>query len=136
MVRQIRVASGAGSVKAEGPNNDHDHNWSVSYEVFVPRQTDVTMHTHNGGIHVEDVRGQVEFDTTNGGVHLARLAGDVSGRTTNGGVTVELAGDHWDGKGLDVTTTNGGVKVRMPANYSAHVETSTVNGGTHVERKM
>jgi DUF4097 and DUF4098 domain-containing protein YvlB len=27
-----------------------------------------------------------------------------------------------------VTTTNGGVNLMMPENYSAHIETSTVNG--------
>jgi hypothetical protein len=133
MVSQIRYASGAGQIKAEGPTGDHDHNWSVTYEIFVPHQTDLTGHTHNGGVRIQDVKGHIEFTAVNGGAHLARLAGDVSGHTTNGGLNIELAGDRWDGKGMDVNTTNGGVKLMMPANYSAHVETSTVNGGLQVD---
>ncbi|MBV8816855.1 MAG: hypothetical protein JO022_00790, partial [Acidobacteriaceae bacterium] len=46
MVGQIRVASGAASMKAEGPANDHDHNWSVTYEIFVPHQTDIDAKAH------------------------------------------------------------------------------------------
>jgi DUF4097 and DUF4098 domain-containing protein YvlB len=65
----------------------------------------------------------------NGGIHLNRVSGNVSGKTTNGGVHVQLAGDRWNGQGLDVKTTNGGVHLNVPANYSAHLEASTVNGG-------
>ena len=42
---------------------------------------------------------------------------------------VKLAGKTWSGSGLDVTTTNGGVNIIMPSDYSANVETGTVNGG-------
>jgi len=133
MVGQIRFASGSGHLVAEGPNGDENHNWSVSYEIFVPHQTDFNATSSNGGIHVQDVKGTITFNTTNGGVHLARLGGHVTGRTENGGVHVELAGDRWDGTGLDVETTNGGVHMNIPSAYSAHVETSTVNGGVQVE---
>jgi DUF4097 and DUF4098 domain-containing protein YvlB len=34
---------------------------------------------------------------------------------------------------MDVTTTNGGVKMDVPSNYSAHFETATVNGGVKVD---
>src|SRR5579863_129667 len=102
MVPNIRFASGAGHLKAEGPSGDDNHNWSVSYEIFVPHQTSFDANTNNGGVHVQDVSGTITFRTTNGGVHLARLAGSVKGQTTNGGVHVELMGDHWEGTGMDV----------------------------------
>ncbi len=51
------------------------------------------------------------------------------GRTTNGGVAVELTGDAWQGDGLDVRTTNGGVQLAVPEDYSAHLEAGTTNGG-------
>ena len=133
MVSQIRVSNGGGHIEASGPAGDNDHNWSVSYEIFAPRNSDISAKTHNGGIDIDDVRGQIRFDAMNGGVRLRRLAGDVSGHTMNGGLTIELAGDHWDGRGLDVETTNGGVKLGVPATYSARVETSTVNGGIRTD---
>jgi DUF4097 and DUF4098 domain-containing protein YvlB len=133
MVSAIRFASGAGEIRAEGPSMDRNHNWSVSYEIFAPRQSDLNLKTHNGGVHLADLRGNIEFDALNGGVTLQRLAGDVHGHTTNGGLHVELAGNRWDGQGMNVDTTNGGVKMDIPSSYSAHIETSTVNGGVDVE---
>ncbi len=133
MVSSIRFASGAGQIKAEGPTMDDHHNWSVSYEIFAPRQSDLQMKTFNGGIHLADLRGNINFEALNGGVTLLRLAGEVHGQTTNGGLHVALAGDRWDGSGLDVATTNGGVTLDIPSSYSAHIETSTVNGGMNVD---
>lgn len=128
---QIRVNAAAGRISAEGPANDSDHNWSVSYEVFVPHDVNLDLTTHNGGVHLSDVRGNIQFSAVNGGVHLTRIAGNVHGQTTNGGVHIELAGSRWEGQGLDVSTTNGGVHLQVPENYSARIEGSTVNGGLH-----
>ena len=55
------------------------------------------------------------------------------GRTTNGGVEAELTGDTWEGTGLDLETTNGGVRLRIPEDYSARLETGTVNGGIDID---
>jgi len=72
-------------------------------------------------------------DRLDGGVVLKRVGGAVKGSTTNGGLVVELSGDRWDGETLDVSTTNGGVIMSVPENYSAHVQTGTVNGSVNVE---
>jgi hypothetical protein len=133
LVPQIRTDSGGGNIEATGPGTDGHHQWSVSYEIFAPRQSDIQAKAHNGGIKIADLRGNIEFATVNGGITLARLAGQVHGQTTNGGLTVELAGDRWDGSGMDVATTNGGVKLDVPSNYSAHFQTATVNGGLKVD---
>jgi hypothetical protein len=125
---QIHVDFSAGELKASGPQNADQSGWSVSYEVFVPRNADLSLKAHNGGISIADVRGNIQFDTQNGGVNLKNLAGDVEGKTTNGGVNVTLAGNRWDGTKLDARTTNGGVNISMPAGYNAHFETATVNG--------
>jgi DUF4097 and DUF4098 domain-containing protein YvlB len=42
---------------------------------------------------------------------------------------VELAGDSWSGAGMDVETTNGGITLLIPEDYSAEIETRTTNGG-------
>lgn len=125
-VAGIRVNTG-GTIKAE--SSGEDNNWSVSYDIRVPRNIDVSLTAHNGGISISSVSGKLEFGTTNGGVFLSDVSGDVKGRTTNGGVFVRLNGSTWTGNGLDVATTNGGVNLEMPETYAAHVETETVNGG-------
>jgi DUF4097 and DUF4098 domain-containing protein YvlB len=125
---QIHVNWSAGQVNASGPEMTHGQNWAVSYEVFVPRNADLSLKTHNGGISIADIRGNIQFDALNGGVNLKNLAGDVEGTTKNGGLNITLAGNRWDGAKLDARTTNGGVNLSMPSSYNAHFETATVNG--------
>lgn len=129
---EIRLETSGGRIHATGPSMDR-HGWSVSYEIFVPQKTDLALRTHNGGITVADVRGHTGFEAQNGGVSLRRLAGYVEGHTTNGGLHLELAEDHWDGDRCDVSTTNGGVTIRVPSNYSARLETGTTNGGVKID---
>jgi hypothetical protein len=131
MASQVSINSSGGQVRAAGPESTNNSGWSVSYEIFVPQNTDLTLKTHNGGITISDVRGQIRFDGTNGGVHLKRVAGDVSGATVNGGIQVELTGTLWDGRQLEVSTRNGGVTVAMPSYYSAHIQAETQSGGVH-----
>jgi len=130
---QISIETGGGRIQAEGPSTSGDSGWAVSFEVFVPHSSNLNLKTHNGGVSIADVRGQIEFEALNGGVSLKRLAGNVKGNTVNGGLSIELNGDRWDGEGLNVRTTNGGVSMAIPDNYSARLETSTVNGGMKVD---
>jgi hypothetical protein len=124
--KNVRIET-APVVRAEGVEGQS--NTSVSYQILVPRNTNLKLTAHNGGIAISNVEGSMEFTTTNGGVSLSEVAGDVRGKTTNGGVSVKLAGNRWQGRGLDVETTNGGVNLVMPQNYAARLETRTVNGG-------
>jgi len=132
LAKQIRIET-AGTIKAEGPEQRHDYYWSVSFEIYVPRRSDLSLEAHNGGIAISEVQGKIDFECMNGGVSLKRVGGNVHGGTTNGGVMVELAGDRWDGETLDVHTTNGGVTLQVPENYSAHLEAGTVNGNVSVD---
>jgi hypothetical protein len=115
-----------GGIRAEGPD---ESNYSVSFQILVPRSSDLALKAHNGGISINAVAGNIQFETVNGGVNLADLSGEVKGRTTNGGLNVALAGKSWEGNGMDVQTSNGGVRLQMPENYAANFEAGTVNGG-------
>lgn len=126
-VKGIKVNTG-GTVKAESAE---DENWGVSYQILVPRNIDLNLTAHNGGISIKGVEGNLDFRTLNGGLHLSEIAGNVKGRTTNGGVHVKLSTGSWKGSGLDLETTNGGVHVSVPQNFAARFETGTVNGGFH-----
>lgn len=133
LAKQVRIETGGLRISAAGPEQQRDSHWSVSFEILVPSRSSLSLEAHNGGISISDVNGKIEFNCTNGGVVLRRVGGSVHGATTNGGLVVELAGDRWDGEELDVKTTNGGVVMNVPENYSAHLETSTVNGNVSVD---
>ncbi|HEX4947106.1 MAG TPA: DUF4097 family beta strand repeat-containing protein [Blastocatellia bacterium] len=132
LVNEVRVLTGGANIYADGPETRDQRWWAVSYEVFVPRQSDVSLKAQNGGISIDGVRGALEFDTTNGGVSLRDVNGKVKGRTTNGGLSVKLSGNRWEGEGMDVETRNGGVQLLIPENYSARLESGTVNGGINL----
>jgi DUF4097 and DUF4098 domain-containing protein YvlB len=133
LAKQIRIETSGAKIYASGPENRRNYHWDVSYEVFVPRRADLSLETHNGGISISDVNGKIDFNALNGGVVLRKVGGAVRGSTTNGGLVVELSGDRWDGETLDVRTTNGGVILSIPENYSAKLETGTVNGSINVD---
>lgn len=126
----IEIFDDGGRIRAESESRD---NWSVSYRIKAPRATDLELESHNGGISVAGIMGKLRIETHNGGLSLDALAGDVVARTRNGGVNVELAGDQWEGEGLDVETRNGGVKLEMSEDYSAELETGTVNGRIRID---
>jgi DUF4097 and DUF4098 domain-containing protein YvlB len=133
LASQITVARGAGDIEPDGPKPDRRQHWDVSYEIWLPQQSNLDVSTVNGGVTIQQVQGEIVAHTVNGGVNLERVGGDVKGTTVNGGLRAELAGDRWDGAGLHLSTTNGGIVVGLPASYSATVESSTVNGGIHCD---
>jgi Toastrack DUF4097 len=132
LAREVRLDTD-GTIKSDGPKGGPREWFFVSFEVFAPTKSNVDLQSSNGGISISKLNGEARFETTNGGIHLTDLAGKVSGKTTNGGITIDLSGDHWDGDGLNVETVNGGVKIMVPEDYSADLETSTVNGQAKID---
>ena len=132
----VQIEAGGGRVAATGPSTEGREGWSVSFRINVPRQTDLDLNANNGGITIANVSGNIRFDTTNGGVRLTDLSGDVRGETNNGGLTIVLAGTRWEGNGLDVQTSNGGVTLTIPEGYNAELSTRTVNGGFRSDYPM
>ena len=134
LVAGVRIDTGGGQVRAHGPERaGTDSHWSVSYEIMAPQNAQLALNTRNGGISVRDLRGTVRFRARNGGIRLENVAGEFRGETTNGGVNVDLSGDRWEGSGLDVETRNGGVRLDLPSNYSAELETGTTNGRINID---
>jgi DUF4097 and DUF4098 domain-containing protein YvlB len=123
---QVRVTDDP--IRADGPATGFGRSWAVSYVIYAPRKSDLSLETHNGPIGVHAVTGRMELRAVNGPITLRQLAGDVRARTTNGPISVSLDGARWQGTGLDAQTTNGPVTISVPEGYSAHLEAGTENG--------
>lgn len=135
LLSELKITSDGRGVRADAPTSgfwSHD-GWSTSYVVYVPRQFDVALEASNGSLRVTGVRGRMDLRTTNGSVGLDDVGGDVHARTQNGSLNVQLVGARWDGGGLDAETQNGSVRLRVPDNYAAQLETGTVNGRINTE---
>ena len=127
---EVRIET-AGTIHAVGPQRSRDRSWWISYRLEVPHRSDLTLEADNGGLGVEDVLGSIALETVNGGLHLEGVGGRVRGQTVNGGVHLDLTGTEWDGEGLDLSTTNGGLHLTIPSGYNARLSAGTVNGGVH-----
>src|SRR5689334_1513365 len=45
LAQQVRIEVGGNKIFASGPENSRDRHWDVSYEIFVPRRSDVSVET-------------------------------------------------------------------------------------------
>jgi hypothetical protein len=135
MLPKIRVIADGRGVSSEGPsmNYDDEAGWSVSYVVYVPRHFDLDIEAHNGSLGVSGVAGKLDLRTVNGSLVVSDIGGDVRAHTQNGSLNVRLAGNAWDGAGLDAETRNGSVRLSLPESYSASLEVGTVNGPIHTD---
>ncbi|MDB4906571.1 MAG: hypothetical protein JWO05_1355 [Gemmatimonadetes bacterium] len=133
LIKDVAVKIADGKIDTDGPRTRRRQNWSVSFEIMVPRSQDIRAEAENGGISVREVHGLINVETVNGGLDLYHVGGDVKATTVNGGLTVALDGKKWDGKGLSAETTNGGVRVTFPDGYAAHLRAGTTNGGFSVD---
>ena len=133
VAKQITISSDGGRIRASGPSFERRSWWSVSYDIYVPRRSNLEAVTQNGGVAAESVEGDLDFQAMNGGIRIEDVAGDVHGQTTNGGVSASLSGTSWRGRGLDLRTTNGGVSLTIPRAYNARLETGTTNGGMRID---
>ncbi|HEX5724456.1 MAG TPA: hypothetical protein VFX98_03270 [Longimicrobiaceae bacterium] len=124
----IEVRTGGAEIYAEGPEHSRRAHWSVSYEIFVPAETDLELRTTNGPISLRGTEGEVEATALNGPITVTGGGGHIRGRAQNGPVTARLEGSRWYGAGLDLETTNGPATLVVPAGYNAELETGTVNG--------
>jgi DUF4097 and DUF4098 domain-containing protein YvlB len=106
-------------------------NGEVRYTVRVPAGASVKLHTVNGGIEVDNVRGRAELETTNGGIVARRIAGGLDASTTNGGVEAEV--EELAADGVQMECTNGGLRLRLPANARADISARITNGGINVD---
>ena len=128
IAKSVDVGHSGNNIVASGPDMGNNENWSVTYVVRVPRNSDLDIKTTNGPIGVRNVRGRIVASTINGPLALADVAGDVRASTTNGPLSVRLSGARWEGAGLDAETSNGPVTLTIPDDYNANLEAGTTNG--------
>ncbi len=60
----------AGTIRADGPRRGRQEWWSVSYQLFVRRRSNLDLRSKNGGISIEAAESAIEFRTANGGIKL------------------------------------------------------------------
>ena len=64
----IRIEAAGQAIRAVGPDAGFREHWSVSFDVYVPRRTDLSLETVNGPLSVEDVSGTMDLRAERAGI--------------------------------------------------------------------
>jgi DUF4097 and DUF4098 domain-containing protein YvlB len=126
------------------------HDWGVRIEINVPREADLNLHTGDGNILVDDVRGELHLDTSDGELEIhsanGRLAADTHDgniradgrfdaldlRTGDGNITAEVKAGSTMSSGWNVRSGDGNVDLRVPEGFSADLNAQTGDGQVSV----
>lgn len=119
-----RITTSNGSIRIEdgvGPTRLHTSNGSIRLQSF--RGT-LDAQTSNGPIDLVECDGDVTAHSSNGHIHAEHLAGALDASTSNNSVTAVLERPD---SAVRISTSNGGVELTLPPNYSAAIRANTSN---------
>ncbi len=133
----IRPQISGGDISAVGPD---DGRWVVHFFLTVPNGISVQAEAHNGPMQFRNVNGIIDAHTVNGPLSFKGVSGTVTGSAQNGPISIsqcsgeinltaqngplaiDLGDKQWNGSGLQASTHNGPISVRVPANYATGVD--------------
>ena len=139
LLAETRLEINGSNISVHSPEGDSHHSLGTVLLVKVPRDADLKLKVHNGGVSLNGFTGTAEAQAQNGGISFKRSSGkltaiaqnggisikdcggEVNARVQNGGLSIALA-ERWEGKGLDAHARNGGLVVSVPRNFSGGLE--------------
>lgn len=147
----LSVASGQLLVKANFAGTSYN-NQSVSYEIYLPKNLNVTVHTSNGAITLDNLAAEADLTSSNGALSVFSDSGvgDLRLHTSNGKIEVsvpsgmaqltaessngriEIDGNPADGGHWQLRTSNGGIKVSLPQVLGVKLDAETSNSSIEV----
>jgi len=115
---------------------------SVSYEIKLPRNTDLVLYTAIGEIKVSDLEGDLEVKSVLGSLDIRRLTGNLKAdlslgeielREVRGSVTAETGAGEIkavfdrveEGNEIDLSTFLGEINLTLPSSLAADLNIST-----------
>lgn len=123
---------------------------SIRVEVRVPRESDLNIHTDDGNVRVDSVRGNLQFETGDGDVRLRDVEGslhadthdgnvDVNGRfdvlnlhTGDGNIDAEVNAASAPQPGWLLRSGDGNIRLRLPDNLGADLDAHSGDGEVQV----
>jgi DUF4097 and DUF4098 domain-containing protein YvlB len=117
--------------------NEFNRNASVAFEVFVPRQSalsvssgdgavaldgvsgEITLRSGDGAIEVSNSGGKLDVNTGDGTIQIIKFDGQVDARTGDGAIALD-----GDFKALSARTGDGQISLTVPAGSSFTIETN------------
>ena len=123
---------------------------SLRVEVRVPRESDLDIHTDDGNVRADSVRGNMQFETGDGNLTLRDVEGSLHAETNDGNVDVEgrfsALNLHTGDGNIDAEATptsaaqggwllrtgDGNVHLKLPDDLGAELDAHSGDGDVHV----
>jgi hypothetical protein len=106
---------------------------TLRYHLGIPDGLNVTLEAGNGSIRLKDINGYVVASMTNGAITAEGLSGGLKATADNGGIRVAMASLTHN---LEVSTTNGGIRLEVPEDIQATLNARCVNGAISVDERL
>jgi DUF4097 and DUF4098 domain-containing protein YvlB len=138
LLAETRLEINGGSISVHAPEGNH-HSLGTVLLVKTPRDANVNLKVHNGGVSLSGFTGTAVAHAQNGGISFKRSSGKLTAEAQNGGISIKDCGgevsahvqngglsitlpERWEGKGLDAQARNGGLVVSVPRNFNGGLE--------------
>ena len=105
---------------------------SVRFSLSAPTTARLNLESVNGTVAVSDILGDLNLQTTNGKIDIRGGSGTIRARTTNGNIAAEKPAVGEQSR-IALRTTNGSVRILLPADARADLRASTVNGSIRTD---
>ncbi len=119
---------------------------SVRVELMVPREGNLDLHTGDGGIEVQQIKGDSRFNTGDGNLDVRNYDGTLRARTGDGSIRLlgrfdalelqtgdgnidaEVQSGSKVATDWSLHTSDGSIVLRVPANFAADLDAHTGDG--------
>jgi DUF4097 and DUF4098 domain-containing protein YvlB len=120
LLTETRLEINGGNISIHAPE-ENDHSLGTVLLVKAPRNANLNLSVHNGGVSLNGFSGTAEAHAQNGGISFKKSTGKLTAEAQNGGISITLP-ERWEGKGLDAHTRNGGLVLSLPKAFNGGLE--------------
>ena len=111
--------------KPKERNMDWKKGLSISFKIYVLKNTSTDLTTSGGSISLTNLNGNQNFTTSGGSLNIDNVGGKIDGRTSGGSITVQNSRDD-----IDLTTSGGSIKAN---NCDGKLRLTTSGGSLNLE---
>lgn len=129
---KINIDSAGSEIKIETEANNSssgmfrkNNNAEVNYDIKIPANMKVHTESVNGSVTISRIINDVKVETVNGKINVLNCPGKIDIESVNGSVICNVDSVT---AGINISVTNGDVKIGGLKNVNAEVNASTVHG--------
>lgn len=138
LLAETRLEINGSKISIHTPEGNH-HSLGTLLIVKAPKDANLNLSVHNGGVSLNNFIGTAEAHAQNGGISFRRSSGKLTAIAQNGGISIKDCGgdvnaqvengglsialpERWEGKGLQARAQNGGLVVSVPKTFNGGLE--------------